>query len=172
MKTRNLLAITSIILLAVISRVIPHPPNFAPITAIALLGSVYYKNKWQSIFIPIIIMFVSDLIIGLHGTIPFVYGAFLLITLVGFWLKKHFSYKNLLIVTLLSSVSFFLITNFGVWLVYDMYPKTFSGLIEAYVMAIPFFRNTLLGDLLYTSVLFGAVELMKRYNIISTPQHA
>ena len=111
MKTRNLLAITSIILLAVISRVIPHPLNFAPITAIALLGSVYYKNKWQSILIPMIIMFVSDLIIGLHGTIPFVYGAFLLITFIGFWLKKHFSYKNLLIVTLLSSVLFFLITN-------------------------------------------------------------
>ena len=172
MNIRTVAAITTIIVVAIVSRVVPHPPNFTPITAIALLGAAYYTNKWISIALPLIIMFISDLIIGLHHTIPFVYSAFILISLLGFTLRKNFNWKKLILVTLLSSILFFLITNFGVWLIYDTYPKNFIGLIECYTAAIPFFRNSILGDIVYTSLLFGAAELMKKFNIISQHQHA
>ncbi len=167
MKNKNtLIGITALILGAVASRLLPHPPNVAPITAIALLGAAYYPKKWQAFLIPFVIMLISDFFIGFHSTIPFVYGSFALIVGLGLFLRQKFSWGKLLGISLASSVLFFLITNFGVWLVYDAYPENFAGLLESYIAGIPFFRNSLLGDLGYSFALFGLAEVLKKYSLI------
>jgi hypothetical protein len=149
-----------LIFVAALSRLLPHPDNFTPIAAMALAGGVYLDKRF-SIFVPMAALFISDIFVGFHNTMPFVYGSFVLIGLLGMWLKSHKTLVLIIGTTLLGSLLFFVITNFGVWLTGGgwFYPKTWQGLIDCYVMAIPFFRNTLTGDLLYTGVLFGLFEL-------------
>ncbi|MBM3209550.1 hypothetical protein FJZ40_04660 [Candidatus Shapirobacteria bacterium] len=147
-----------IIAFAVILRLVPHPPNFAPIAGMALFGGIYYSKKY-ALVIPLIALFISDLFLGFYNMMPFVYGSFLLTGLIGLWLKNHKDLKNILMGTLLSSVLFFLITNFGVWLAGGIYPKNAVGLSECYILAIPFFRNTVLGDLFFTGLFVGSYEL-------------
>lgn len=155
----NFIASLSIITFAVILRLIPHPPNFAPITAMALFGGAYINKKY-ALVVPLIAMIISDFFLGFHQVIPFVYGSFLLTGIIGLWLKEHKNLKNVILAILSSSLLFFLITNFGVWLIWDFYPKDLSGLIQSYTLAIPFFRNTMLGDLFYTGLFFGSYELI------------
>jgi hypothetical protein len=157
---RSMLIGSGLIFAAALSRLLPHPVNFAPIAAMALAGSVYMDKRF-ALIIPIAALIISDIFIGFHDTIPFVYGSIILIGLIGFWLKAHKRPLTVIATSLLSSILFFAITNFGVWLTGGgwFYPKTWQGLVECYTLAIPFFRNTLAGDLLYTGVLFGLFEL-------------
>lgn len=150
----------SVITFAVLSRFLPHPPNFTPVAAIALLSCKGFNNRWIAIIIPMIIMFISDLVLGLHGSIPFVYGAFILISLFGSFVKKI----NIGVV-LSSSVIFFLVSNFGVWFLY--YPSTFTDLVTCYTLAIPFFLNTILGDLFFSALMIYSFYYMQKRQIIS-----
>lgn len=150
-----------IIFFAVILRLIPHPPNFAPIAAMALFGGVYLDKKY-ALIMPFLAMFISDIFLGFHSTMAFVYGSFLITGIIGLSLKSHKTRLNVIAATLISSLLFFLITNFGVWLVSGLYPKSLAGLIQSYFFAIPFFRNTLLGDLFYVGLFFGSYELALR----------
>tara|TARA_Y100000992_G_scaffold276285_1_gene220382 strand:- start:404 stop:895 length:492 start_codon:yes stop_codon:yes gene_type:complete len=135
-----------LVILAVITRLLPHPPNFAPITSIALFTGFHFTNKRLALFIPILCMFLTDLYIGLHSLIPIIYSAFVFISFIGF------KTNSLSFLTVLgASISFFLISNLGVW--YFSYPQNLSGLITCFTLAIPFFINSLAGDLFYTSVL-------------------
>ena len=143
-----------LILLGVAARLLPHLWNATPVTAIALLGATYLSKRW-GILLPLTIVAVSDLVLGWHTTIPFTWGAFAAIGLLGWWLRKHPSPARIVVCSLAGSMLFFLVTNFGVWLVGGLYPNTPEGLWQCYVAAIPFFRNTLLGDLLSTGTLFG-----------------
>ncbi|RPI05944.1 MAG: hypothetical protein EHM64_04700 [Ignavibacteriae bacterium] len=151
-----------LILAAALSRLLPHPDNFTPIAAIALAGGVYIDKRF-SLVITMAALLISDLFIGLHNTMIFVYGSFILIGFLGIWLKSHKKPVPILGATLFSSVLFFVITNFGVWLTGGgwFYPKTVQGLIECYTLALPFFRNTIVGDLAYTAVLFGLFEFVQ-----------
>lgn len=139
-----------IILFGVLLRLVPHLPNVVPITAIALFGGMYLNKKY-ALFLPLIIMLISDFFLGFHDTIFFVYLGFFISGLLGLWVSKRKTAEKILIVTLVASTQFFIITNLGVWLVGHMYPKTLQGLTQCFVMAIPFFRNTIMGDLLYTT---------------------
>ena len=159
---KNLISPLLIIVFALILRLIPHPPNIAPIAAMAVFGGDYLDKRY-ALLIPLIAMFLSDIVIGFHNTMVFVYGSFLLTGIIGMWLKKHRTIRNVFLAALLSSILFFLITNFGVWLVGGLYPKTLQGLLSAYFYAIPFFRNTIIGDLLYVGLFFGSYELLLRY---------
>lgn len=151
-----------IILFAVILRLVPHIPNFAPISAMALFGGAYLNKKY-ALIAPLMAMFVSDIFLGFHGTMTFVYGSFILTGLIGLWLRKHKGLKNVILATISSSLIFFIITNFGVWFEGKLYPANLSGLIESYILAIPFFRNTVLGDLFYTALFFGSYELALKF---------
>jgi hypothetical protein len=157
---RNILIGSFLILAAALSRLLPHPANFTPIAAIALAGGVYFDKRF-ALAVPLGALIVSDIFIGFHSTILFVYGSFVLIGLIGLWLKSHKKPLPILGTAIVSSIIFFIITNFGVWLTGGgwFYPKTWQGLIECYIMAVPFLRNTLAGDLIYTGVLFGLFEL-------------
>lgn len=150
-----------IILIAVVARLVPHIPNFTPIAATALFGAVYLPRKYAFI-IPLSAMLISDFFIGFHSTMIYVYGSFILITLIGLWIRTHKSPQAVIGGALSSSVLFFLITNFGVWAA-GGYARDISGLATSYIMGIPFFRPTLLGDLFYTGVFFGGYELVTRF---------
>lgn len=157
-EMQKMISTLAIIMFAVVLRLIPHPPNFAPIAAMALFGGCYLDKRY-ALIVPFVAMFFSDLFIGFHGTMLFVYGSFLITGLIGIWLKKHKSAQFVFGASLVSSTLFFLITNFGVWLMGELYPGTITGLFESYTMAVPFFRNTLIGDLFYVGLFFGGYEL-------------
>lgn len=157
---KKLLNPVLIIIFAVVLRLVPHPPNFAPIAAMALFGGAYL-NKRYALVVPLLAMFISDIFLGFHSVMPFVYGSFLLTGTMGLWLKDRRNVQNIIGASLASSVLFFLITNFGVWLVSGMYPKSIAGLWQSYFYALPFFRNTLIGDLFYTGIFFGLYEFVK-----------
>ena len=141
-------------------RFVPHFPNFSPIAAIALFGGVYLPRK-IALILPLAVLMISDLFIGTYEILLMasVYLSFLLCVLIGFWLKKH--KKMVLGGAILGSISFFVITNFAVWAFTPWYVKTIPGLIQCFTMALPFFRGTLLGDLFYTTVIFGTYEMAK-----------
>ena len=143
MKINKTRFVVGIIIIAILSRLIPHPPNFTPVTAVALFSIINFKNKYIAISIPIICLFVSDLILGISLINLFVYFSFILISGIGNLFGK-INIKSVL----LSSIVFFLFTNFGVWLI--GYPKTLEGLITCYIAAVPFFGYTLAGDLFYS----------------------
>ncbi len=170
------LTIAGIILFAAISRVFPTMPNFQPILAIALFAGYYMTDKKLAILIPIGAMLISDILIeltspiffgyytsGFHSIMPFVYGAMIISVFLGSWLIKRLSAFNVIASSLVSAVIFFVVTNFGSWLLFDMYPKNLSGLLMSYEMAIPFFRNTAVSTLLYSAAIFGGFSLAEKY---------
>ncbi|MCI0465288.1 MAG: hypothetical protein L0Z62_50850 [Gemmataceae bacterium] len=161
-------ALSGLILLAAFSRLIPHPPNFAPIGAMALFGGTCFADRRVAFVVPLAAMFLSDLAIGvvsgdlslgLHRLIPVVLGSFALIVCLGFWLRKRRTVLPIAGAALAGSLLFFVLTNFGVWAFGSWYPKTWEGLVACYVAAIPFFHNTLLGDAVYNAALFGGFAL-------------
>lgn len=152
---KETMVIISLIVLAVASRLLPHPPNFAPITGIALFAAAKFRNKLIAFILPLVCLFLTDLILGLGWINLFVYGAFGMISLLGF------SIKRVKIQTvLLSSIIFFIVSNLGVWVLY--YPLTSEGFMTCFTLAIPFFTNTLLGDLAYTAVLFYSFSTFQK----------
>ena len=153
--------IIGLIVLAILTRLIPHPPNFAPITGIALFSAINFNNRFFKFFVPLISLVIFDLIIGFSLINIFVYLSFIVIVLVGNHFKK-IKLKSVLI----SSIVFFIISNFGVWLI--GYPKTVSGIVMCYTAAIPFFINTILGDLFYSFLLKFTLNTSLKLNIIKT----
>jgi hypothetical protein len=150
------------ILLGAVLRVVPHAGNFAPIAAMGLFGGAYLSRK-QALIIPIAAMVISDFFIGFDSwtSRAAVYGSFMLIALIGTWLRERKSAYSIVGASLASSVVFFLVTNLPFVHAASLYPYPLQGTLDSYVNALPFFRNTLLGDLFYTSVFFGAYELVK-----------
>tara|TARA_B100000029_G_scaffold516360_1_gene629091 strand:+ start:1236 stop:1715 length:480 start_codon:yes stop_codon:yes gene_type:complete len=148
-----------LIVLALLARLLPHPPNVAPITAIALFGGNRFDNKWLAFGLPLLCMGLSDLFLGFSSISIFVYLSFMLISLIGMN-SKRISNK----VIFSSSLLFFLITNFGVFLL--GYPHTVEGLISCYVLALPFFVNTIIGDFLFTYSLKYGFEGAKKLVVV------
>jgi len=142
----------------------PHPPNVAPIAAIALFGGLYLQKR-MAFILPIAAMLVSDLFIGFYSwnMMAAVYMSFILMVGIGFMVKRHKRFSTILSGTLLGSLLFFLITNAAVWGFGTMYPHTLEGLMASYTMAIPFFTNSLMGNLFYVGMLVGSMELVLSY---------
>jgi hypothetical protein len=161
-KILQLIIISSFVFMGARLRLIPHSPNFAPIAAIALFGGVYFSRKF-ALLLPVAAMLLSDIFIGFYQPILMaaVYGSFLLTGLLGLWLKTHKKWYFIGGSAVLASVLFFLLTNFAVWAFSPWYAKTLAGLGQCYLMAIPFFRNTLAGDLFYTLAFFGTYSLVE-----------
>ena len=142
----------SLIFILALSRLIPHPWNFTPVLAIGLFSGFYFKQIYLSFFVVIFSMFIGDLFLGFHSTMFFTYISLAVAVLIGLYIKR-FSFAEILLGGLSSSLAFFIITNFGAWLTLEMYEKNLSGLLQSYVLAIPFFHNTLISTLLYLFVL-------------------
>jgi hypothetical protein len=155
-------------ILAAASRLIPHPPNLAPIRAMALCGGACFAHRRAAFVVPLAAMFLSDLAIGLlsvnlplglHRLLPFVYGSFALIVCLGFWLGSRRTVVPIAGAALASSVLYVVLTSFGIWAPGSWYPKTWEGLVACYAAAIPFCHHTLVGDAGYTTVPFGGLAL-------------
>ena len=163
-KPTNFLVLI-LVVLAIAARLLPHPANFTPIASIALLSGCYLSNKWLRFVMPLGALYLSDLflnnVIYGEGTWNFglnysVYGAFVGIILIGTLLQNRTKINNIFIASLSGSLLFFLVTNFAAWLgMPGLYPANFTGLLAAYAAGIPFFGNTIAGDLIFTAVTFG-----------------
>ena len=156
----RLAALTAMIVLAALARLIPHPPNFTPVGAMALFGGACLADRRFALLVPLAALFLSDLFLGLHVLIPVVYGSFALNVLLGRWLRTRRTVVSTATVAFLGSVQFFAVTNFACWLLY--YPHTIEGLGACYIGAIPFFQNTLLGDAVFVAALFGTLAVAER----------
>tara|TARA_B100000925_G_scaffold148352_1_gene111325 strand:- start:1133 stop:1621 length:489 start_codon:yes stop_codon:yes gene_type:complete len=147
------------VLIAALTRLVPHPPNFAPITAMSLFAGAYFTRKQLAFIVPFLAMLISDLFLGFYTISIFVYLSFAVITWMG-QQKNRVTPK----LVLLGSVLFFLISNLGVWLFY--YPKTIDGLVTCFALAIPFFATSLLGDIFYSMILvFGFSAVSRRLQL-------
>jgi len=137
----------------------------------ALFGGVYFTTSRTAFLVPLAAMYLSDLVLGFfvydfgwfHWLMPFVYGSFAVTVCLGLLIRRRLSPLVVGGAALTGSVLFFILTNFGVWLVSGLYPKTLVGLFGCYVAAIPFFRNMVVGDAAYTLILFGGFALAQRY---------
>lgn len=155
--TPTFFIVTGIVILAVVMRMLPHWPNFTPLAAMALFAGTWMKRKELAFAIPVAAMLISDIFLGFHQTMIAVYASFMIIVLLGFYLRRNVKVHTVIMASLASSVIFFVITNFAVWMSGMVgYPMTAGGLLQSYVAAIPFFRNAILGDLLYNAVFFGS----------------
>ena len=142
----------SLIFILALSRLIPHPWNFTPVLAVGVFSGFYFKQIYLGFFVVIFSMFIGDLIIGFHSTMFFTYISLVVAVLIGVYVK-HFKFTEILWSGLASSFCFFIITNFGSWLTLEMYEKNFAGLLQSYILAIPFFHNTLISTFLYLMIL-------------------
>lgn len=154
--------IVAIVIAVAAFRLVPHPWNVTPVMAMALFGGASLDDRRLAFLIPLGAMLVSDLVLGFHSTMPFVYGALVATVLIGGWLRHHMRPVTVMGSALAGSILFFLVTNFGSWLTHDMYPLTAEGLWAAYVAGIPFFRNMVVGDLVFAALLFGGFHLAER----------
>ena len=158
---KNIIVPLLLIILGFSARLLPHAPNFTPIFAIALFGALYLPTKY-ALIIPMIAMLISDFFIGFYSwqIMTIVYASFIFMGIIGLLVRKNKKFHTVLAGTLLGSILFFLLTNFAVWMFGNMYIHTFSGLIQSYTMAIPFFKNSLLGNLFYSGIIIGGYEVV------------
>lgn len=158
----EIFGICAVIIMTILFRLLPHPPNFTPIGALALFAGAH-MNKKIAWILPLSIMFFSDLLIGFHSTILFVYFSYIVISL---FPKSKISSSSLVFTSFGASILFFIVTNFGVWMNETTYAKTIQGLIHCYTLAIPFFGNTLLSDILFSFVFFYGYQYIKNHTLV------
>lgn len=158
---------TLLAILAVLGRFLPHPPNFTPVGSAALFGGAKIGRPWNYL-LPLGVMFLTDIFLGFHRTMPYVYISFIIIVWLGEkFLSKQPSLGRVASFSLLGSLVFFFLTNFGVWIQGDMYQLTTAGFIRCYVMAVPFLKWTLAGDLIYSVGFFGLYAFAEKRQYIA-----
>jgi hypothetical protein len=166
---RRLVVISVFVAVAAGARLLPHPPNVTPIVAIALFGGACLRNKKLAFLLPLAAMLLSDLALGfaiyggniLRWSQLVVYACIAAIAGIGFLLQDRRSVARVVSAGLASSILFFIVTNFAVWAGDSLYPKNWSGLVTCYTAAIPFFRNSILGDAFFGVLLFGGFALLE-----------
>lgn len=181
---KNIILVSSLIILAALSRLLPHPDNVTPIGSMALLGGAIIGRKYLAFLIPFLALYLSDFVLNntlLRGFYPdhsgiilfsnymiWTYVAFGLIVMLGIGLLKKLNIARILGASLFASVLFFLISNFGIWVHSPFYSKDLNGIMSCYAVALPFFRTSVLGDLFFITVLFGAFKLLsyKVYSVV------
>jgi hypothetical protein len=156
------IVILSMIALAAVLRVVPHPWNFTPVGAIALFSGAVVKDRRLAFLFPMLALFVGDIFVGFHKLMPLVYASYLVNVALGYWIRDRRTTLRISTITLIGAIQFFLVSNFAVWAFLDGYPRTGAGLIACYIVGIPLFWNTLAGDALYVVLLFGGFALAER----------
>ncbi|MEK7613739.1 MAG: DUF6580 family putative transport protein [Patescibacteria group bacterium] len=161
MTRTTLITVLLLIAYGTLMRLLPHTPNMTPVTALAIVGSLYF-GKRIGLVVPTATLAMSDLFIGFYDwrIMASVYGSFAAIGVLS-WLSRKPGVWSLTLPVILSPFLFFFITNGAVWAFSPWYEKSISGLLHAYEMGIPFLKNMLLGDLLYTVGLVGVIELVR-----------
>lgn len=157
---KKFLVIAGLVGVGVAGRLLPHAPNATPITAITIAAQKHL-GKWWAFTVPLAAMVVSDAVIGFYNwkILAGVYGSFLLIGGMSRYIRKHTNPLAVAGLAVAASIVFFLITNASVWFFSPWYEKSISGLLYSYMLGVPFLRNMLLGDLVYTFALLGVFNL-------------
>jgi hypothetical protein len=170
--TIDLLLAACLVALVVAARAMPHAPNFTPVVASALFAGMVFRSRLLALTLPIAAMLASDFVVGWHDwrVMIVVYAALLLPALLGLWGRRLRAIAVLLPLALGSSLIFFVASNFAVWAFSGMYTHDLDGLMRCYLLALPFLRDTLTGDVLWTAALFGAWWLAQA--LVPTPERA
>ena len=142
----NLFYFVFVLIVLITARLLPHPPNFSPIIATAIMSPLIFKDRFLGMLVPVLSLFISDLVLGFHVYQLVVYSSIIFFTALG------------------SSIWFFITTNFAVWLVWDYYPKSFDGLLTCYTLALPFFTNTLISTFLFTGIILFFLKYLRYLN--------
>jgi len=158
----NNLNIIFFLFIILFSRLLPHPPNFTPIISIAILCPIFFKKDFVSIGVIILGMFVTDLFLGFYSSMTITYLTLIIIFYFNKVFFKIINFKRIILTSFLSSLIFFIITNFNVWLFGNLYSKNFEGLINCYIMAIPFFHNTLISTTLFSLLAYFGFQKYKK----------
>jgi hypothetical protein len=158
---RALLAMVMIVLAAAL-RLAPHPWNFTPVGAMALFGGAMFRDRRLAFVFPLLTLFAGDIFVGLYKLMPIVYASFLANVAIGLWLQNRRTPGKISAAVLLGAIQFFVVTNFAFWVFGQFYPRTLAGLTACYAAGIPFFWNTLAGDAVYATVLFGGFALAEK----------
>ncbi len=163
MNHSRLFVLLGLIVSVSVFRLLPHAPNFTPAIAVALFAGAQFSDRRLALLVPLLAMLASDLILGLHATLIFVYGSLALIVMIGVWLKQHLTAGWTALSAVAGSALFFVVSNFGAWLTMPhLYARSVDGLITAYIAAIPFYQNSLAATLLFGAVLFGGFYALER----------
>lgn len=157
---KKIVLAAAVVILAAASRLVKHPFNFTPVAAMSLFAGCYLDRRW-AVALPLLAMLASDYFIGFYDwqVMASVYLSIALAFFIGRFLSKRLKWHNFALAALASSIVFFIITNFAVWAFFDWYPRDWQGLFSCFALALPFFRNTLAGDMVYSGLFFGAYEL-------------
>ncbi len=155
----RLIVLLSAIVAAAAMRLVPHPPNFSPIDAMALFGGAYLGRRGIAFVAPLAALLLSDLVLGFYHGMATVYATVALIVVIGWWVSSRRTPLRIGAAAIASSIVFFVITNVGMWLFSGIYPVTYAGLAACFAAAVPFFQNTVAGDLFYTVLLFGGLRI-------------
>jgi hypothetical protein len=158
----TLLALLMIAVAAAV-RIAPHPWNFTPIGAMALFSGAVVRDRRVAFCFPLLVLFVGDIFVGIHKLMFIVYASFALNIAIGLWLRDRRTVARISFATLAGAAQFFVITNFAVWVYFETFPKTLAGLGVCYLTALPLLWNTLGGDVVYATLLFGGYALAERY---------
>lgn len=178
----RVLGVFLLVVLAAFCRLLPHPVNFSPLAAIALFSGYQLRGRGLAYAFAFFALLLTDCFLGFHNTMLFVYFGFGLSVAIGSWIEFRIGsgkreqkmdqqgrgQKLLHLVggTALSSLLFFLVSNFGVWFVGELYPRTWNGLVECFTMALPFYQNTVAGDFIFVAVIFSVWALLeKRFSV-------
>jgi hypothetical protein len=161
MLSKKYWLVVGVVVAAALLRILPHPPNFAPVAAMALFAGAHVDDKRIAFLLPLVVMFLSDIVLGFHAGMVLVYVCMCIVVAIGMQIRGRVGVLTVTGGALASSVIFFVVTNFGVWLSSGMYPLNAGGLVASYVAAIPFFHYTLGGNFFYAGVLFGGFALIE-----------
>ncbi|HAD09117.1 MAG TPA: hypothetical protein DCF62_06530 [Porticoccaceae bacterium] len=163
MKIQSIRVLCGLIGVIALTRLLPHPPNFSPVVALALFGGAAFAERRLAYLVPLAAMLLADLFIGFHQTMMFVYVGMALVVVIGRWLGENRRLPVLALTALAGSGVFFLLSNAGVWWLGATYPHSLEGLLACYVAALPFFHNTVLATVVFAALLFGFEYCWKRF---------
>jgi hypothetical protein len=159
----QILLLSTMTLIALISRWVPHPPNLTAVGALALMAGGLAGGRYWAPLLPLTVLFVSDLVLGFHSTMMWVYAGFVIVALMGMVAGPQKSWTRAGASIGLTSLIFFVVSNFGVWLTGGMYPMTAAGLAECFAMALPILGNQLAGDAIFGITFVLAARLTARW---------
>jgi len=157
---KRALILTAVVVAAGCTRLVPHPWNVTPIGAMALFGGAHFADKRLAVLIPFAALLLGDIVTGFHILMPFVYGSFALYIALGMGLRRRISILRVSGAVGAGGLLFFLVTNFGVWWLLGTYPPTWGGLITCYAAGLPYLGSTIVGDVIFSTALFGGWALV------------
>ncbi len=168
-ESLGVVLIFALVVATIFLRLLPLPPNFSPVIAVALFAGAQLKNTHWAAVAALVAMLVSDFILGFHGLMVFVYASIALCAVLGRVFFKKFSYSAAITGSFAGSLLFFLITNAGVWMSSAHYAPGFEGLLQSYIAGLPFFHNSLISSLIFTVVIFKIWQVIaSRYQLANS----